>query len=81
MKKIRYSESQIIKVFKEWKAVAQSKRSAGNTALPNATYYTWKNKYGRMEASDIKRLKELEGEGENRRLKQRYATSAWTTRF
>ena len=37
----------------------------------NATYNNWKSKYGGMEASDIKRLKELEDE--NQRLKQMYA--------
>lgn len=36
-----------------------------------ATYYKWKAKYGGMEASDVKRLQELESE--NRRLKQMYA--------
>jgi len=40
-------------------------------AVSDATYYSWKAKYGGMEASDIKRLKELEEE--NRRLKQMYA--------
>ena len=35
--------------------------------LSNATCYKWKSKYGGMEASDIRRLKELEEE--NRRLK------------
>ena len=39
--------------------------------IAEATYYRWKSKYGGMEASDIKRLKELEEE--NRRLKQMYA--------
>lgn len=39
--------------------------------VSEATYYNWKSKYGGMEASDIKRLKELEDE--NRRLKQMYA--------
>ena len=39
--------------------------------VSQATYYNWKAKYGGMEASDIKRLKELETE--NRRLKQMYA--------
>ena len=39
--------------------------------VSQATYYNWKAKYGGMEASDIKRLKELEAE--NRRLKQMYA--------
>ena len=39
--------------------------------ISEATYYNWKTKYGGMEASGIKRLKELEDE--NRRLKQMYA--------
>jgi len=39
--------------------------------ISDTTYYNWKAKYGGMEASDIKRLKELEDE--NRRLKQMYA--------
>ena len=39
--------------------------------VSQATYYNWKAKYGGMEASDIKRLKEFEAE--NRRLKQMYA--------
>ena len=36
--------------------------------ISDATYYQWKSKYGGMQASDIKRLRELEEE--NRRLKQ-----------
>jgi putative transposase len=39
--------------------------------ISQATYYKWKSKYGGMEASDVKRLQELETE--NRRLKQMYA--------
>ncbi len=39
--------------------------------ISETTYYNWKSKYGGMEASDIRRLKELEEE--NRRLKQMYA--------
>jgi len=39
--------------------------------VSDATYYKWKSKYGGMQASDIKRLRELEDE--NRRLKKMYA--------
>ena len=39
--------------------------------IASSTFYKWKAKYGGMEASDVKRLKELEEE--NRRLKQMYA--------
>jgi len=45
---------------------------ASTRQIPGApAHYNWKSKYGGMEASDIKRLKELEDE--NRRLKQMYA--------
>lgn len=40
-------------------------------SVSDATYYNWKAKYGGMEASDIKRLKDLEDE--NRRLKSMFA--------
>jgi putative transposase len=42
--------------------------------ISQATYYKWKSKYGGMEASDLKRIKELEAE--NARLKRMYADLA-----
>jgi putative transposase len=39
--------------------------------ISNATYYNWKSKYGGMEASDVKKLKELQDE--NAKLKQMFA--------
>ena len=71
MKKTRYSESQIIKVLKEVEGGRTVKAVCQEYGIAEATYYTWESKYGGMEASDIKRLKELEEE--NRRLKQMYA--------
>ena len=71
MKKTRYSESQIIKVLKEVEGGRTVKAVCREYGIGEATYYSWKSKYGGMEASDIKRLKELEEE--NRRLKQMYA--------
>lgn len=44
--------------------------------ISSATYYNWKSKYGGMEASDVKRLKELEDE--NARLKRMYADLSLT---
>jgi len=43
-------------------------------AISNATYYAWKSKYAGMEASDIKRLRELEEE--NTRLKKLFAETS-----
>ena len=71
MKKSRFSESQIVKILKEAEAGRTVKEVCREYAISETSYYNWKSKYGGMEASDIKRLKELEHE--NRRLKQMYA--------
>jgi len=71
MKKSRYSENQIVKILKEVEAGKMVKDVCREYGISDATYYNWKAKYGGMEASDIKRLKDLEDE--NRRLKQMYA--------
>ena len=71
MKKARFSESQIVAILKQQEAgqtVAQIAREHG---ISEATFYTWKSKYGGMQVSELTRLKELEAE--NRRLKQMYA--------
>ena len=68
MKKSRFSEEQIIGVLKEHAAgigVAELCRKHG---ISDATFYTWRKRYGGMEVSDAKRLKALEDE--NARLKK-----------
>ena len=71
MKKSRYTETQIVKILKEVEAGRLVKEVCREYSISDATYYNWKSKYGGMEASDIKRLKELEDE--NRRLKSMFA--------
>jgi len=71
MKKSRFTENQIVKILKEVEAGRMVKEVCREYGMSDATYYNWKAKYGGMEASDIKRLKELEDE--NRKLKQMYA--------
>ena len=71
MKKSRLTETQIVKILKEVETGRLVKEVCREYGVSEATYYNWKSKYGGMEASDIKRLKELEDE--NRRLKQMYA--------
>jgi putative transposase len=71
MKKSRFTESQIVKILKEVEAGRMVKEVCREYGMSDATYYNWKAKYGGMEASDVKRLKELEDE--NRKLKQMYA--------
>jgi putative transposase len=71
MKKSRFSESQIVAILKESDAGVRVQDIWRKYNISSATYYKWKSKYGGIEVSDVKRLKELEGE--NRRLKQMYA--------
>jgi len=78
MKKSRFSETQIVAILKEGEAgrlVAEICREHGIAA---ATYYQWKSKYGGLEASDLKRMRELEDE--NNRLKKMYADLALENR-
>lgn len=71
MKKSRLNETQIIAILRAVEAGRMVKDVCREHGVSEATYYNWKAKYGGMEASDVKRLKELEDE--NRRLKQMYA--------
>ena len=71
MRKIIYVIHQIIRILKEVEGGRLVKEVCREYGISDATYYNWKSKYGGMEASDIKRLKELEEE--NRKLKQMYA--------
>ena len=64
----RFKAEQIISILKEADAGMKASDLCRKYGMSDATYYNWKAKYGGMEASDIKRLKELEDK--NRRLKQ-----------
>jgi putative transposase len=71
MRKSKYSETQIITILKAVEAGKTVRDVCREHEVSDATYYKWKTKYGGMEASDIRRLRELEEE--NRRLKHMYA--------
>ena len=68
MKKTRFTESQIISALKKQEAGVSVKDVCRELGVSDATFYNWKAKYGGMEASDIKRMKQLEEE--NNRLKR-----------
>ena len=68
MKRTRHSEEQIIGVLKQMEAGRKVPELAREVGVSEATLYAWKSKYGGMEVSEARRLKELEEE--NRRLKQ-----------
>ena len=71
MKKTRFTENQIITILKEGEAGVQVKEICRKHGISDATYYNWKSKYGGMEASEMKRMRELEEE--NAKLKRLFA--------
>lgn len=68
MKRSRFTEAQIIAVLKEAEAGQATKDLCRKHAISEQTFYRWKSKFGGMEVSEAKRLRELEDE--NRKLKQ-----------
>ena len=77
MKKSRFTETQIVSTLKEAEAGLAVNEVCRKHGISSATYYQWKSKYGGLEASDLKRIKELEAE--NARLKRMYADKAMET--
>jgi len=71
MKRSKFSESQIITILKAVETGRTVADVCREHEIAQTTYYKWKQKYGGMQASDIRRLRELEEE--NRKLKQMYA--------
>jgi len=74
MKRKRFTPQQIASILKEYdngKSVEEITRDHG---VSKASFYKWRQRYGGMNASELKRLKQLEEE--NRRLKQMYTDLA-----
>ena len=71
MKKSRYTDSQILAILKLNEAGTSVADLCREHGMSDATFYKWRAKYGGMDASLMKRMKELEEE--NRRLKKMYA--------
>src|SRR5690606_38440141 len=60
MKKSKFSETQIVSILKQGDAGVPVKDLCRQAGISPATYYQWKSKYGGMDASDLRRVKELE---------------------
>lgn len=71
MKRKRYSERQIVKILNEAQAGIPVTELSRQYGFSQSAFYKWKAKYGGMDVSALKRLKELEDE--NSKLKQMYA--------
>ncbi len=68
MKRKRYTEEQIITILKEHEAGMPANDVIRKHGIANGTFYRWKSKFGGMEVSEAKRLRELEAE--NAKLKK-----------
>ena len=60
MKRSRYSEQQIIGILKETEAGATGREVCRRRGISEQTLYRWKAKFGGLEVSDARRLKQLE---------------------
>ena len=71
MKKSQYSDSQILAILKQAESGTPVPVLCREHGMSSASFYKWRAKFGGMDASMMKRMKELEDE--NRRLKKMYA--------
>ena len=71
MRKSRYSDSQIMAILKQNENGVSVPNLCREHGMSTAMFYKWRAKFGGMDASMMKRLKELEAE--NARLKKMYA--------
>ena len=74
MKKSGFTETQIVAALKEADAGMKVADVCRKHGFSEATYYKWKSKYGGLDASELKRIRELEAE--NAKLKRMYAEMA-----
>jgi putative transposase len=74
MRKSQFSHTQIANILKEFEQGKSAEEIHREYGVSKATFYKWRERYGGMEASELKRIKELEEE--NVRLKRMYANLA-----
>ena len=74
MKKSRFTETQIVSILKQADAGVPVKDLCRQAGISVATYYQWKSKYAGLEVSQLRHLKDVEGE--LARLKRMYADLA-----
>ena len=71
MRSSKFSDNQILAILKQNEAGVPVPELCREHGMSNATFYKWRAKFGGMDASLMKRMKELEAE--NKRLKKMYA--------
>ena len=71
MKKTRFTETQIISILKQQDLGVKVAEICRENGISAPTFYLWKSKYGGMQVSELRKVKQLEAE--NARLKKMYA--------
>jgi putative transposase len=71
MKKTKFTETQIVKAIQEHEAGRKAEDLCRELGITTAAFYKWRQRYGGMEVSDVKKMKAIEEE--NARLKRMYA--------
>lgn len=74
MKKSKFTGVQIAKILKEYELGTSVEELARSYGFSRQTFYVWRQRYGGMDAKELKRVKELEEE--NAKLKRMYANLA-----
>ena len=62
MKRTKFTEAQIVAAIKKQESGVATKEIVRELGISEATFYNWKAKYGGMEVSDVKRMKQMEEE-------------------
>ena len=78
MKNSRFSEEQIIGILKQSEAGLETSDLCRQHGISAATFYAWRSKFGGMEVSEAKRLKQLEEE--NAKLSESWPIKRWISR-
>ncbi len=74
MKRSKFNSTQIAKILKEFELGKDVETLSREHGVSKATFYKWRQRYGGMEASELKKVKQLEEE--NAKLKRMYADLA-----
>jgi putative transposase len=71
MKKSRFTETQIVKAINEHEAGRKAEDICREMGITIDSFYKWRQRYGGMQASDVKKMRDLQEE--NARLKKMFA--------